>query len=475
VQARLGSAPEWVIIDPVRTHHFGYLIFFGIVSLSVAGCMGSSTDNHLPDPTYLATPPYTSSALPALRPSSTPVQEPDFLFQSVTIHEQEEGGISILGILVNHRTDAVSAIEISVVLQLPSDQNPVRQRVSLPYQHILPSEKVPFRFDFPNQSSPESVLLDVVNFQVSHSEDAKLNVELSGKSLTSENEIALYGWITNPLNDFVQIHNFNFLVGPSSEEPTALISSHSHPSSIFPKQSVPFLVTLDLIQDQSLESFHVFIDATVLSEQVNPSFSMKQFPEVVLDPQGNLLLRGMVQNQDQISRWLSAEVALFYEDQIVSLTSLAPPFPLGPDEVRGFGLTDFPGWRERLKDLDGQPGELSMQLFYDPLGCVEFKGQIKHLPVDILGFESTGSTLIIRGSATNPSSDDLSMPAVQAEIRSTTGYLQTSNWSLLNRTISQGQAIDFILGIRLPTGIELAEMEMDVIGIAILTDDVLPF
>jgi hypothetical protein len=227
--------------------------------------------------------------------------------------------------------------------------------------------------------------------------------------------------------------------------------------------------------DQSLESFHPFIDATLLSEQVNPSFSMKQYPEVVLDPQENILLRGMIHNEDQISRWLSAEVAIFYQDQIVSLTSLAPPFPLGPGEMRGFGLTDFPGWRERLKALDGQLGELSLQLFYDPLGCVEFKGQIHHLNVDILGFESTGSTLIIRGSATNPSLYDLSLPTVQAEIRSTAGYLQTSSWNLLDTAISQGQAIDFILGIRLPTGMEVSEMEMDVTGIAILTEDVLPF
>jgi hypothetical protein len=345
----------------------------------------------------------------------------------------------------------------------------------LPYQHVLPSEEVPFLVSFPAQSSPESIILEVVNFQISGAEDATLEAEITGTTRTPEGKTILVGWITNLENNPAQIHHFYLLTIDSSDQPTAFNSASLVPSSVSSHQRIPFLFALDQVQGQGSVSFHPIIDATIIPNWLEPPFSLPQYPEITLDPQDNLILPGIIQNTDEISRWISAVVVLRYEDQIVSMASLNPPFPLGPGESRAFGLTDFPGWRTRLNELGGHPDDISIEVFFDPLGCSEFKGQLHHLSVEIHGFETTGSTLLIKGSASNPSPQTLSLPSIQAEIRSTAGILHTSGWILIDETILQGQSMSFILVVRLPEGMKLSEMEIDVTGMAIFEEGSLPF
>jgi hypothetical protein len=385
------------------------------------------------------------------------------------------GGFSILGFLVNNTPHPVTEVAIRATLIFHSGMAPFWQEISLPYKHVLPSERVPFRIDFPAQPAPESVILEVVDFQVSGNEDGVLEVELTGNTITPEGEDILTGWISNSMNSPAQIHHLNLLAVSSSDEPKAMVPALIHPASILPHQRLPILFMLDILQDQDLVSFEPFIDATLIPGLDEPSLSFPQFPEIVFDPQGNLLLRGIIQNTEPFSRWISAEITLLFQDQMVSVASLKPPSPLGPGETRGFGLTNFPGWRERLDELNGQPEDLSFEIFFDPMGCGEFNGQIVSLSVEMTSFESTGSTLFIKGSAYNPSSYDLSSPAIHAEVRSTRGILQTSNWILLDEILAQGQNIDFILAIRLPEGIQLPETEIDITGTAVSEEDALPF
>ena len=453
------------------------LILCTCILILVSGCTATPDQNLLASPTIETPSPRLSKTLtPSPSDTASPTHEPEFLFPSVTILGQKDGeGFSIIGFFVNSTTEAVTQVQIRAALHFDAEGAPVWKEVILPYQHVLPSESVPFLVQFPSQPPPESVTLEVINYQVSGSEDARLEVEITGRAHTSEDEIILYGWINNPENDPIQIHYFHLLAGHSLEEPTAFISSSIHPSSIPPHQRMPFLFTLDKEQNQQSVSFYPFIDATVISEWTAPTFTLPQYPEITLDPQGNLLLRGIIHNTDGISRWVSAEVVLLYQDQIVSLTHLNPPFPLGPGESRGFGLTNFPGWRTRLDELGGNTDDISIEIFYDPLGCGEFEGQVIHLMVEITGFESTGSTLVIKGNASNPSSHTLSLPSIQAEIRSTTGLLQTSSWILLDETLAQGQTMRFVLSVRLPEGTKLSEMEIDVTGIAVYEEGFLPF
>jgi hypothetical protein len=461
----------------VRNKSLIHLILSACILVLVSGCTATPDKNLLPNPTIETPSPQPSETLPPSPTDTvTPTQEPEFLFPSVTILSQKDGnGFSVIGFFVNNTTEAVTQVEIRATLHFHSEVTPVWKEVNLPYQHVLPSESVPFQVQFPSQPPPESVILEVVNFQVSGSEDATLEVEFTGRTHTPEDEIILFGWITNPENDPVQIHHFHLLAGYSLEEPTAFVSSSNYPSSIPPHQRVPFSFTLDEEQDQQSVSLHPFIDATMIPEWKKPPFSLPQYPEITLDPQGNLLIRGTIHNAGEIPRWVLAEVVLLYQDQIVSLTHLNPPFPLRPGESRAFGLTNFPGWRTRLDGLGGHPDDISIEIFYDPLGCIEFKGQVLHLMVEITGFESTGSTLLIKGSASNTTSHTLSLPSIQAEIRSTAGMLQTSSWILLDETIPQGQTMHFVLGVRLPEGIKLSEMEIDVTGTAIVEDGSLPF
>jgi len=452
-------------------------IGFSLLLVFIAGC--SRTPDGVPSPSPLSeTNPTRSYPTPTTTPIKTasPTLQPEFTFPSFNILEEgDPGGKTILGLFLNNTSESVTDVKIRITLYFSPGEAPVRKEMDLPYMHIRPNEKVPFLIHFPNISFPESILPEVINYQKSGNQAAELEVIFTNRVTTSEGEYLLLGWITNPKNHPARIHHFYLLAGNAVDRPSAMVTAAIFPSSILPHQRAPFLVKLNAEQVQESDSFYPFLDTSLLSNLAEPSFTSPQPPEATLDPQGNILIRGIIQNTTNISRWVSGSVALLYQDQLLSLAPFNPPSPLGPSESRTYGLTDFPEWKTLLDELTGQLEDLTIEIFYDPLGCIEFKGQILPLTIEVNGYESTGSSLFIKGTATNPSPHQLSLPAVRAEIRTTTGQLQAANWKILDEVIAEGQSKDFIISIRLPKGLKLNENEIDLIGTAILEQSDLPF
>jgi hypothetical protein len=168
-------------------------------------------------------------------------------------------------------------------------------------------------------------------------------------------------------------------------------------------------------------------------------------------------------------------VALRHQNQLLSLTSLVPPTPLGIGENRAFGLSQFPGWNTQLSGVEVNMDGIEVEFYCDPLASPAFKGQIFSLTSEIMGFEATGNSLIIRGEVSNPTSHSLSNAAVQADLRTIDGGIQASNWILLEDTIEPGGNLFFVLPIPLPEGTILPDLEIDVRGIAILRESDLQF
>jgi len=382
-------------------------------------------------------------------------------------------GLAILGQVRNEMDEAASHIKIRVTLSGDSEPPLAQKERILPVQHLQPGETFPFELPFPDVLQADHVDIDIIDFQISANNDVELEIEFSATSTTEDGKYVILGWISNNLNISVEIFNFLLLTADSEGSAYSLVMPNFHTSSLLPSEKVPFLAILD--QDPSALSITPFLDAIEVQNLGAAPFSFPQKAELTQDSQGNLLLRGMIKNNDSLTRWVSCIVALRYQDRLISLTQMIPPSPLSAGENRAFGLSWFPGWKTQLSELGGEVEKIDVEVFCDSRASSEFKGQIFSLNSEITGFESTGSSLIIKGKVSNLTSHSLSYAAVQADLRSIDGFIQTSNWIILDKSIEPEGSIPFVLAVRLPEGIILSQMEIDVRAIAILEESNLPF
>jgi hypothetical protein len=153
---------------------------------------------------------------------------------------------------------------------------------------------------------------------------------------------------------------------------------------------------------------------------------------------------------------------------------LYSPIPLSGGEARAFSLTEFPGWQDQLSDSDLDVDQIETEFYCDALASSEFKGQIFNLTSEITGFETTGSTLIIRGSITNRTSQTFPSSVIQADLRTIDGYIEASNWIHIQETLKPGERTDFVLPVRVPAGTNIPNLEIDVRAIAVLEESNLP-
>jgi hypothetical protein len=388
------------------------------------------------------------------------------------VDQDHSGKPSVVGFLRNELLEGVTNIRIRVRL-IDEGGNVINQEEeTLLIKHLLPGESAPFLIQFSEVGQTDRIDAEVLHYQRSGYRDAELNVEISGTVFNSEVKTIMLGWISNPLETPVEIHSIMFTAFDTDGTPQALVEPF-HPSSLLPGERVPFLASFD--GDLQASSFQSHTDATHLSVLKPPPVSFQQGPEVVFDPQGNLLVRGMIQNEGRLTRRISGSLALMLNDRIVSIAPFTPSIPLRPGEDRAFGLTAFPGWRERLQELEGGIDELEASIFLDPLASTEFMGQILQLRCEVTGFESTGSSLLLHGTVHNLTRSTVDVPTVQAEVRSTEGLLHTAGWVTIAQSLELDQSSPFVLVLRLPDGIELSQSEIDVYASGILEEIGLPF
>jgi hypothetical protein len=369
--------------------------------------------------------------------------------------------------------EGASNLKIRAILYDESDLIIRKEELLLPIQHLHPGESFPITLSFPKSPEVDQIEIDVLSYQISLNRDVELEVEITDRNTLGDGSYVLAGWLSNPRNIGVQIHNFSLVFTENNGSIHSIITPEIYNSSLLPSQRVPFLATLD--QNPNTLSVRPFLDVTELQNLEQAPFSFPQEAELVLDSQGNLLLRGIIKNDHVRPLWVSCIVALHHQDRLISLSQLKPPFPLAAGEVRSFGLTQFPGWKEQLTHSKIELEEVEISFFCDALASSEFKGQIFTLNASITGFETTGSSLIIRGEVSNLTSETLSYVSVQADLRTIDGDIHTSNTIPLEEVLDPGGTTFFVLPVRLPAGTVLPDMEIDVRAIAILEESELPF
>jgi hypothetical protein len=368
--------------------------------------------------------------------------------------------------------EAAANIEILVVLQDATGSISAQKVSTLPVQNLEGGESYPFLVAFQDVLSADEVVVEMIDYQMSGHNEVKLEVTLNEFSRSVDGRSIILGWLSNPQDSDVHIHNFILRTSGKQELPPALIIPELFISSLVSSEITPFLAVLD--DDPNTLTITPYIDAVESPALGNVPFSFSQETQLNIDSQGNHLLQGMIKNNDSLPHWVSCLVSFQYQDRLISLSSLHSPIPLAPGEARAFSLTEFPGWQDQFSNSTLEFDHLEIEFFCDPLESSEFEGQIFNLTSEVTGFETTGSTLFIRGSISNLTSQTLPSSVVQADLRSIDGYVEASNWLLIEETLEPGDSVDFILPVRLPAGTSIPDLEIDVRAIAVLEESDLP-
>jgi hypothetical protein len=392
---------------------------------------------------------------------------PPAAIQDLTlIHQTLIGQYTVIGLLKNNSPYGIVDVSLRVSLKNEAGEVVAEQFIPLLMKHVSPGEVAPFQAAFPDDLQGSATEAQIIALSLGVFERAPLTISVPDPPLLDGRQYTILGWLSNPGNSPVEIHRLVLISADPDWIPQELIVVSDRISMILPAESAPFLATFDHSPD--LSHLAAYLDATIAPKPSPVPLVLVQGLRVAFDRQGNILVIGAIQNQSSLPYWLSGLVLLTLDEEVLSLATLHPPSPIGPGETRALGLTEFPGWTARLAALGRNRDDLSAELLMDPISSLASSIQIQQMDLEVTGLENTGSAILIRGSIYNPSQFTISQPSIQAEVRSIDGSVQSANWLLLQERLEAHQSSSFLLPIRLPSGIDLSMMEMDVRAMGIV-------
>ena len=199
---------------------------------------------------------------------------------------------------------------------------------------------------------------------------------------------------------------------------------------------------------------HVILTAIELTLSQNPvlKFTDQNLPFVI----------GEINNDAGYIRWVRLLISAQYGDQLLSCTVHTFPAPLNPAESRVFLETNLPGLVPNAKNkgipLDKVDIEVTIELNFSR----DFDEIPIHLPIEIDLYQPVGSSLILRGSLTNPEEKTIMQPTVFATVRTTMGELVSAGWIVVAYEIAPSETLSFVLPLTLPQNTDTVMSEFDV-------------
>lgn len=388
------------------------------------------------------------------------------------IHSPAAGQHIVIGLLKNEEPHGIVDAWVRVSLHKMDGELIAEQLVPLLVKHVSAGAVVPFRAVFADVERANKAEARIASFPPGAFEPGMLAISFAGGSFTAEGRYALLGWISNQGNSAAEIHQLILMALNEENAPQEIVIVRDRLSSIFPAQAIPFLAIFEQIPEPT--RLLSFID-TIANSGIDPApLSLVQPVGVTFDPQGNILVTGTIKNESSHSHWVYGLVVLTLQDEILSVAELHPPSPFGPGETRAFGGMDFPEWASRLAAANGHREDISAEFLFDPLASAPTNIQTRPLDFEITGLETTGSMLFLRGTIYNNAQFPISQPSIHAELRSVDNIAHSANWHVLPQRLEPRQSASFLLPLRIPEGINLAMMEVDIRAMGLLDESSFP-
>ena len=409
----------------------------------------------------------TGSIAPEAPPSSAPVLTSTPVFDG-RVHDltlrsdTQPGDWQVLGLLENSSGFAVADIQVSVSLEDPRGEKLAETTVLPALPHLGPGEVTPFEARFHDVGAVTGAEARVLLARRTPIQRADPVISQPEVFVGEDGSTLLLGLISNPGGLPIAIDGLAYLGMNSRAEPRALALALHAPGWLEAGASSPFLASVAGTQEGL--RWVAFVDAQEQVEALQPGISLNGPPVLQLTAQGLPFAVGTLMNSSDQARRAGLLLVVRHADQVLSVSTLASPFPIGPGEQLPFGQADFPGLSLRVAELGLDPAALTLEAQADPRASDPFPDHRNQLEVQIESFETVGSAVFLRGAVTNPHSVSLSRPSLFAALSTTEGELLTAVWRELAAGLAGGERLEFVVDLPFPAAGDLSMAEFDLVA-----------
>lgn len=431
-----------------------------IVSLSIilltATCIGGPPASPPPTPTSSSTPTVSPSATATL----SPTPEPEGHIEALTILQGQGNDFNVIGILRNISAQSWTDIAILVAVWDTAGKLIDHQTVNPLLKHFGPNETGPFVASFEMPDSVDSVTAEVIDVTPTTLDRTSVQVKVVSTIPTAEGKIAILGSIANTNSYPIALHGLSFIAVDKSSEIIGFATLAAGPTYVESQRTRPFLALLE--SDATDYMLLPYPDAIQTTTLLPIEVILAEPPRIETTEQGHLFIVGEVRNDASFQRWARLLVTLEYRGELIAFTTMDLPTPIKPGESRAFAVTDFPGLREQMQILNPSLEALNLIIKIEHNLSRDFDDIPTPLGFEIELYEALGSSIILKGSISNPTAETLNEVTILATARSTAGDVITAGWLTIVETLEPGEIATFVLPLAIPKNADPAMSEFDV-------------
>ena len=420
----------------------GVLLLAGAVSACAQPAATVPVATH-PPPTAIK-----ATALPPIQVHSfTLTQDPN------------NGGWRVVGLVENRGISAFEGVELEVTLLGAAGEQLAQATVPTFLNTLVPDELSPFVARIDSTAAVAEAQVEVVGFGPSRAKRAEVEVQIDEFFTIETGELAVIGHLTNSGIGPVRISSLALLAAGPASDPIMLMPAVTWKRTLGPSESAPFMGLAPA--DPGPARWTAYHDAVGQDRPMELGIQLVGEAELQFTAQGAPFVVGSLINSGPRPAVGAVLLTLYEGSRIVSLLNVEPPVALPPAEVVSFSAFGFPGLALRSSD----PIAFRIEAQIDTLEPVKPESRIA-LPLDISTFHSVGSALFIRGQVRAPADSPIESATVFAEVRSSSGDLQTAGWAVVDH-LGPGSEADFVIELPLPEGFEdtLPEYDLRAIGL----------
>ena len=363
----------------------------------------------------------------------------------------------ISGLLVNKSLQTATSVEVEFSIFDPSGNVLEVKTIQLSALQFSPQEGSPFQIEVHNDLVPHRIHVTAVGYQPML-DDTRIQFEAQklemGNSLAGET--AILGLLTNPTDQWALVMD-SYAISIDAEAEVIDLDIEPNTYTVLPpKGSEPFLTHLHpALQGEIL----LYADGQPIDPPPVLDLEYPQSPVLLQTAQGKPFLLGSIQNPNDSALDVILHFQISIEERLIGFATYTSNLPLAPSEIRLYQIDLSHKLIAQLKE-EFNLGDASIQLDIDRGTAISNKNR-QPLMIEVIGIESTGSTLLLQCSITNPSTSLLLDPTLLIALYQTNGQPLSAAEVKLDDVIQAGDILQAVIDFPLPPGTDLTLTEFD--------------
>jgi len=435
---------------------------FALLSMLGLTCVVAACASSQPQPASTPTPAQTPAAIARL-PSPTPTLQASVEGLNL-IPGTPPTSSTAMGYLLNRTDSTVEDVTMRVSLVNDQGGELAQSDIDLALPLLGAGQSAPFSAAFPTSQDAE-IKIEITGYRPALDPPAPIDVNLNRRMLTGEGELAVVGIMQNPNPTPVDILGLAMAATDSQDRLVGVRSDWRGLSGLAAGQSVPFLALLPA--NETTVHVRAFVSAIAAAGIPSSPIEWVASPKLLTDDQGNPLVLASVRNNGATPALARVLVTLEGSSGTASAALYASPIPLAPDETRSFTVTDFPGLASQLASGAQSLSDLRARGLVDPSRSETTSQASVPLKIEITAYEAIGGALLVHGTVTNQSQDQVLQPTVIGALRSTSGLIWSAGEASIAENLEPGAQTDFLLVMPKPASIEPSQGEFDIRGMGL--------